>query len=68
MKNIISKEYDENGTIIYKYNSNNKHSCQDSKEITQKKNIKTKEDNINILLEIIKSNPLKTNLNYEIKI
>ena len=25
-----------------------------------KKNIKTKEDNINILLEIIKSNPLKT--------
>ena len=37
MKNIMSKDYDENGTIIYKYNNNNKHSFQDSKEITKKK-------------------------------
>ena len=63
----MSKDYEENGIIIYKYNNNNKHSFQDSKEITQKKNIKTKEDNINILLEIIKSNPLKTLITIKIE-
>ena len=60
MKKIISKEYNGNEIIKYKYNNNNKHSCQDVKEIALKKNINTNDDNIKILIDIIKSNPLKT--------
>ena len=41
--------------IYYKYNKNNKHTCEVVKENTPKKNIHMNKDNLRVLKEIIKS-------------
>ena len=37
MNKIINNQYDENTQIFYKYNNNNKHTCEEDKENTSKK-------------------------------
>ena len=59
---------DENTIIEYSNINNKLHTCKNNNVYKLKKNIKLKEDDIKILLDIITTNPLETSINIKQKL
>ena len=59
IKKLTNPDLDQNTSIEYKKIKSNEHTCNLNKEITSKKNISKKDEDIKFLCEIINSNPFK---------